>query len=127
MDVLPGRSCLATRKATSGCSRTRAHRGARYLPGWLRPSGPGRPPSRAELGSLARAPASILSRACRDGPAATGLRRDAATAVPGLVDPLAAARELEVLGLIASGTPNPRIAEKLMITLDTADKHASPA
>jgi hypothetical protein len=38
--------------------------------------------------------------------------------VPGLVEPLTG-RELEVLGMLAVGTPNQRIAEELVITLDT--------
>src|SRR5208282_4362187 len=41
-----------------------------------------------------------------------------AVAVPGLVDQLTA-RELEVLVLLAAGMPNPRIAEQLVVTLDT--------
>jgi LuxR family maltose regulon positive regulatory protein len=48
----------------------------------------------------------------------------AAAALPGLIDPLTA-RELEILALLAAGTPNPRIAEQLFITLDTVKKHVS--
>jgi LuxR family maltose regulon positive regulatory protein len=51
-------------------------------------------------------------------------RRDAAAAVPGLVAPLTE-RELEVLTLLAAGTPNPRIATELVVTLDTVKKHVS--
>jgi len=45
-------------------------------------------------------------------------------AVPGLVDPLTT-RELEVLALLAAGTPNPGIAGQLVVTLDTVKKHVS--
>ena len=43
---------------------------------------------------------------------------------PGLVDQLTA-RELEVLALLAAGMPNPRIAEHLVVSLDTVKKHVS--
>jgi ATP/maltotriose-dependent transcriptional regulator MalT len=38
--------------------------------------------------------------------------------VPGLVEQLTA-RELEILVLLASGMPNPRIAEQFVVSLDT--------
>ena len=44
--------------------------------------------------------------------------------MPGLVEQLTA-RELEILVLLATGTPNPRIAEELVITVDTVKKHVS--
>jgi LuxR family maltose regulon positive regulatory protein len=47
-----------------------------------------------------------------------------APAVPGLVEQLTA-RELEVLVLLAAGTSNPRIAEQLVVSLDTVKKHVS--
>jgi LuxR family maltose regulon positive regulatory protein len=50
--------------------------------------------------------------------------RGAAAAVPGLVDPLTD-RELEVLGLLAAGRSNQRIAEELVVSLDTVKKHVS--
>jgi LuxR family transcriptional regulator, maltose regulon positive regulatory protein len=50
--------------------------------------------------------------------------RGAAVAVPGLVEQLTA-RELEVLVLLAAGMPNLRIAEQLVVTLDTVKKHVS--
>jgi DNA-binding NarL/FixJ family response regulator len=34
-------------------------------------------------------------------------------------------RELEILVLLAAGTPNPRIAEQLVVSLDTVKKHVS--
>ncbi len=49
-------------------------------------------------------------------------RRAAAPA--GLVDPLTA-RELEVLGFLAAGASNQRIAEELVVSLDTVKKHVS--
>jgi DNA-binding NarL/FixJ family response regulator len=70
------------------------------------------------LGCLAR-----LLRAFGEEPAAPGAR-PAPAAVPGLVEQLTA-RELEVLVLLAAGTPNPRIAEELVVTLDTVKKHVS--
>ena len=69
------------------------------------------------LGYLAR-----LQRAFGAGPPASGPGRD--TAVPGIVDPLTG-RELEVLMMLAEGTPNPWIAEELVVTLDTVKKHVS--
>jgi LuxR family maltose regulon positive regulatory protein len=47
-----------------------------------------------------------------------------AAAVPGLVEQLTA-REREILVLLAAGTPNPRIAEQLVVSLDTVKKHVS--
>ena len=57
-------------------------------------------------------------------PAAPDGRRGAAPVVPGLAEQLTA-RELEVLALLAAGAPNPRIAEQLVVTLDTVKKHVS--
>jgi LuxR family maltose regulon positive regulatory protein len=50
--------------------------------------------------------------------------RGATAAVPGLVDPLTD-REVEVLGLLAAGRSNQRIAEELVVSLDTVKKHVS--
>ena len=72
-----------------------------------------------ELGCLAR-----VLRAFGGQEAVAGSRRGTAAAVPGLVEQLTA-RELEVLVLLAAGTPNPRIAEQLVVTLDTVKKHVS--
>ena len=70
------------------------------------------------LGCLAR-----VLQAAGAAPAAPGAQRTAA-AVPGLVEQLTA-REREILVLLAAGTPNPRIAEELVVSLDTVKKHVS--
>jgi LuxR family transcriptional regulator, maltose regulon positive regulatory protein len=72
-----------------------------------------------ELGCVAR-----VLRAFGGKDAMEGSSRGPAAAVPGLVEQLTA-RELEVLALLAAGTPNPRIAEQLVVTLDTVKKHVS--
>jgi len=71
------------------------------------------------LGCLAQ-----LLRAFGGKEAAAGAGRGAAAAVPRLVEQLTA-RELEILVLLAAGTPNPRIAEDLVVSLDTVKKHVS--
>ena len=71
------------------------------------------------LGCLAR-----VLRAFGGKDAMEGSRRGAAAVVPGLVGQLTA-RELEVLALLAEGAPNPRIAEQLVVSLDTVKKHVS--
>jgi LuxR family maltose regulon positive regulatory protein len=71
------------------------------------------------LGCLAR-----VLRAFGDKEAASRAGQNAAAAVPGLVDQLTA-REREILALLAAGTPNSRIADQLVISLDTAKKHVS--
>jgi LuxR family maltose regulon positive regulatory protein len=71
------------------------------------------------LGCLAR-----VQRAFGDKEAAPRAGRDAAAPVPGLVDQLTA-REREILALLAAGTPNQRIAEELVLSLDTVKKHVS--
>jgi LuxR family transcriptional regulator, maltose regulon positive regulatory protein len=64
-----------------------------------------------------------LLRAC--GQADTGPPpRRAAAAPPGLAEPLTD-RELEVLGLIAAGKSNQRIAHDLVVALDTVKKHVT--
>ena len=50
--------------------------------------------------------------------------RRAATAPPGLAEPLTG-RELEVLRLIAAGRSNQRIARDLVVALDTVKKHVT--
>jgi DNA-binding NarL/FixJ family response regulator len=71
-----------------------------------------------DLGCLAR-----VLRAFGGKDDAQGAGRDAA-AVPGLAEQLTA-RELEILVLLAAGMPNPRIAEQLVVTVDTVKKHVS--
>jgi LuxR family transcriptional regulator, maltose regulon positive regulatory protein len=71
------------------------------------------------LGCLAK-----VLRVFGEKDAAPGAPKDAAAAVPGLVEQLTA-RELEVLALLAAGTPNPRIADELVVSLDTVKKHVS--
>jgi LuxR family transcriptional regulator, maltose regulon positive regulatory protein len=71
------------------------------------------------LGCLAK-----VLRAFGGKDAAAGSGRAAVVAVPGLVAQLTA-REREILVLLAAGTPNPRIAEELVVTLDTVKKHVS--
>ena len=64
-----------------------------------------------------------LLRAC--GPAgAVPPRIRAATAPPGLIEPLTG-RELEVLRLLAAGKSNQRIAHDLVVALDTVKKHVT--
>lgn len=76
----------------------------------------GQPPLRSiPVGYLVR-----LTQAFHDTPAEPG----AATAMPGLVDPLTG-RELEVLARLAAGVPNQAIAEELFVTLFTVKKHVS--
>jgi LuxR family maltose regulon positive regulatory protein len=72
----------------------------------------GQPAARqVPLGYLA-----AVLRACAPASQAPG--------VPGLVEPLTA-RELEVLHLLAAGAPNQRIADDLVVTLDTVKKHVT--
>jgi ATP/maltotriose-dependent transcriptional regulator MalT len=69
------------------------------------------------LGCLAQ-----VLRALGQEYAEPGSRPRTAAAVPGLVEQLTR-RELEILRLVAAGTPNQRIAEQLVVTLDTVKKH----
>ncbi|MBO0816245.1 MAG: LuxR family transcriptional regulator, partial [Actinobacteria bacterium] len=71
------------------------------------------------LGYLAR-----VLRACGGRDGGPGGGRQAAMVVPGLIEQLTA-RELEILVLLAAGTPNPRIAAELVVTVDTVKKHVS--
>jgi ATP/maltotriose-dependent transcriptional regulator MalT len=48
----------------------------------------------------------------------------AGAAGPGMAEPLTS-REMEVLGLLAAGTPNRRIAQELVVTIDTVKKHVT--
>ena len=82
---------------------------------------------RAEQAAARGVPLGCLARvleALGEKPAAPGAARGAAAVVPGLVEQLTA-RELEVLALLAAGAPNLRIAEQLVVSLDTVKKHVS--
>jgi LuxR family maltose regulon positive regulatory protein len=82
---------------------------------------------RAEQAAARGVPLACLARVLRafgGKDAMEGSRRGAAAVVPGLVEQLTA-RELEVLALLAAGTPNPRIAGQLVVTVDTVKKHVS--
>ena len=82
---------------------------------------------KAERGAARGVPLGCLAQVLRafgGKDAAPGARRAAAVAVPGLVEQLTA-REREILVLLAAGTPNPRIAEELVVSLDTVKKHVS--
>ena len=82
---------------------------------------------RAEQAAARGVPLGCLARvlgAFGEKPAAPGAGRGAAAVVPGLVEQLTA-RESEVLALLAAGAPNPRIAEQLVVSLDTVKKHVS--
>jgi LuxR family maltose regulon positive regulatory protein len=83
---------------------------------------------KAERGAARGVPLGCLAQVLRafggKDAASGGRRAGAAAAVPGLVEQLTA-REREILVLLAAGTPNPRIAEELVITVDTVKKHVS--
>jgi LuxR family maltose regulon positive regulatory protein len=80
---------------------------------------------RAELAAARGVPLGCLARVLQafgQKDAKPGSRPRTAPAVPGLVDQLTV-RELEILQLVAAGAPNQRIAEQLVVTLDTVKKH----
>jgi LuxR family transcriptional regulator, maltose regulon positive regulatory protein len=81
---------------------------------------------RAEQGAARAVPVDFLGKVVRafGERHAAPLGPRAAAAVLGLVEPLTA-RELEVLTLLAAGTPNQAIARELVISLDTVKKHVS--
>jgi LuxR family transcriptional regulator, maltose regulon positive regulatory protein len=72
---------------------------------------------RAHLGRL-------LEAFEQDGLAVLPRPRPGGAVAPGLVEPLSA-RELEVLGLLATGRSNRAIAEELVVSLDTVKRHVS--
>jgi len=85
---------------------------------------------RAGEGTVRRVPLDYLAavaRACASAPP-TGAGPPAAAGgsagLPGLVEGLTP-RELQVLELIAAGEPNQRIADDLVVTLDTVKKHVT--
>jgi ATP/maltotriose-dependent transcriptional regulator MalT len=61
-------------------------------------------------------------RACAPTSRAPETGRGGRISIPGLIDPLTA-RETQVLHLLAAGAPNRRIADDLVVTLDTVKKH----
>jgi LuxR family maltose regulon positive regulatory protein len=90
-------------------------------------------PMRALLGRLLAAqrteqaaggvPLDYLARLARAStPHGAGPHPGQGAQVPGLVEPLTA-REQEVLAMLAAGNSNQRIAEQLVVTLDTVKKH----
>jgi LuxR family maltose regulon positive regulatory protein len=77
------------------------------------------------LGCLARLQSAFdRGHATTDAGRATPDSARAATAVPGIVEPLTG-REQEVLGMLAEGRSNQAIASQLVVTLDTVKKHVS--
>ena len=72
---------------------------------------------RVPLGCLAR-----LQRAFDTAPALAAPVPRATTVVPGIVEQLTR-RELEVLDMLAAGSPNQAIARELVVSLDTVKKH----
>jgi LuxR family maltose regulon positive regulatory protein len=82
---------------------------------------------RAEQSPGRRVPPSCLAQivqAFDAEPAMPGSAPRAAPATPGLVEQLTT-RELEVLGMLAEGSPNRVIAEELFVSLFTVKKHVS--
>jgi LuxR family maltose regulon positive regulatory protein len=65
-----------------------------------------------------------LVRACGQAVPGPPRQRAAATAAPGLIEPLSD-RELEVLRLLAAGRSNQQIARDLFVALDTVKKHVT--
>jgi len=96
------------------------------------------PPMRALLGRIVAAyraghrparaiPFSHLARVTQafdSKPAMPGSAPAAAAGLPGLIDPLTG-RELQVLAMLAVGTPNQSIAGELFVTVFTVKKHVS--
>ena len=77
------------------------------------------PARRVPLGCLAR-----LVQACDSRLNVPGSGRSAAPAVPGLIEP-PTGRELQVLAMLAAGSPIHAIAGELFISTDTVKKHVS--
>ena len=77
----------------------------------------------AAAGGVSLAYLARLFRAFGQEPAMPDSGQDA-VAVPGLVEQLTP-REVEILVLLAAGMPNPRIAQELVVTLNTVKKHVS--
>jgi LuxR family transcriptional regulator, maltose regulon positive regulatory protein len=80
----------------------------------------GQPPARGiPFRHLAR-----VMQAFDGKPAVPGSGPGTSAGVPGLADPLTG-RELQVLAMLAAGTPNRAIAEQLFVTVVTVKKHIS--
>src|SRR6266566_488760 len=79
---------------------------------------------KADQGTARAVPLGCLARVLRAFGEKHDLQPSGAVVVPGLVEQLTA-RELGMLVLLAAGTPNPRIAGELVVTLDTVKKHVS--
>ncbi len=80
----------------------------------------GQPPVRSiSLRHLTR-----VKQAVDGKPDVPGSGPDAAAGAPGLIDPLTG-RELQVLAMLAAGTPNQAIAKELFVTVFTVKKHVS--
>jgi LuxR family transcriptional regulator, maltose regulon positive regulatory protein len=80
-----------------------------------------------QRGAAAEVPPAHLGRllqALQRAGVPIGPRSARAAAVPGMLDPLSE-RELEVLALLAAGRPNQAIADELVITLDTVERHVT--
>ena len=87
----------------------------------------GRPGARTRPGDIRPAYLAALVRA--SGPAGSpqrppGRAARPTAALPGLPEPLTE-REMEVLGLLAAGRSNQRIARDLVVALDTVKKHVT--
>jgi LuxR family maltose regulon positive regulatory protein len=104
----PKRSPSRLPKGMCGSSPAKAARCAPCSAGWSPPSGK-RTPRPVPLDYLARLLPAFEEKHAEAGRAAAAVRA-------GLVEPLTA-REVEVLGLLAAGKSNPRIAEELVVTL----------
>ena len=87
------------------------------------------PGQREQAAAAEHVPPDYLARLLASFPPAdVGTPRPAGRAgarpIPGLAEPLSE-RELEVLGLLATGRSNQQIADQLFVALDTAKKHVS--
>jgi LuxR family transcriptional regulator, maltose regulon positive regulatory protein len=79
---------------------------------------------RAEPPAAGGVPLDYLARLLRAFDAGHARQGGAATVAAGMVESLTE-REVEVLGLLAAGRSNQRIADELVVTLDTVKKHVS--
>jgi LuxR family maltose regulon positive regulatory protein len=80
----------------------------------------GRPAARqVPLGYLA-----AVIRACQPPDAARPAAGGPGSRMAGMIEPLTS-REMEVLELLAAGSPNKRIADHMVVTVDTVKKHVT--